>query len=217
MGGLVPELNPAPETKVKPKRPSSFHKNSHNPEWNQKIRNVIIERFAETPKVIKHLLSYYSEDSDHRDAQNAGEIIEVLIKDERLASGILNNHWESFFVMASLSDFGKLSNALEVFNQLLTKHRETVARFLREKNEKFFKRFNTDLIGANCDNFVVKKSSVKLLSGILSAKENYKVMLAYVTDSENLRVIMTLLQNRSPSIQFEAFHVFKIFVANPHW
>lgn len=32
---------------------------------------------------------------------------------------------------------------------------------------------------------------------------------------ENLKMMMTLLRNKSPNIQFEAFHVFKVFVANP--
>ena len=30
------------------------------------------------------------------------------------------------------------------------------------------------------------------------------------------QMVMVLLRDRSSSIQFEAFHVFKIFVANPH-
>lgn len=33
---------------------------------------------------------------------------------------------------------------------------------------------------------------------------------------ENLKLIMNLLLEKSKNIQFEAFHVFKVFVANPH-
>ncbi|CAN0402699.1 unnamed protein product, partial [Ectocarpus fasciculatus] len=34
-------------------------------------------------------------------------------------------------------------------------------------------------------------------------------------DKENLKMMMNLLRDKSPNIQYEAFHVFKVFVANP--
>eukprot|EP00963_Diacronema_lutheri_P007693 scaffold662_cov364-Pavlova_lutheri.AAC.50 len=41
------------------------------------------------------------------------------------------------------------------------------------------------------------------------------VMMRYISDTENLKLIMNLLRDPSKAIQFEAFHVFKVFVANP--
>ena len=38
----------------------------------------------------------------------------------------------------------------------------------------------------------------------------------FITTPENLVQMMTLLKDKSKSIQFEAFHVFKVFVANPN-
>ena len=35
-------------------------------------------------------------------------------------------------------------------------------------------------------------------------------MMRYVTDAENLKLMMVLLKETSKSIQFEAFHVFKV-------
>lgn len=40
-------------------------------------------------------------------------------------------------------------------------------------------------------------------------------MMRYISDRQNLRTIMMLLSDPQPNIQFEAFHVFKVFVANP--
>ena len=37
-----------------------------------------------------------------------------------------------------------------------------------------------------------------------------KVMMSYVSDAGNLKLMMTLLKDSSRSIQFEAFHVFKV-------
>ena len=40
-------------------------------------------------------------------------------------------------------------------------------------------------------------------------------MIAYVGDVKNLMGIMTVLRTPQAIIQYEAFHVFKVFVANP--
>ena len=37
----------------------------------------------------------------------------------------------------------------------------------------------------------------------------------YINDKANLIRVMSLLRHNNPSIQFEAFNVFKVFVANP--
>ena len=41
-------------------------------------------------------------------------------------------------------------------------------------------------------------------------------MVKYVSSKDNLIVIMNLLRDKMANIQYEAFHVFKIFVANPN-
>ena len=40
-------------------------------------------------------------------------------------------------------------------------------------------------------------------------------MMAFINDKNNLRLVMNMLRNTSTAIQFEAFHIFKVFVANP--
>lgn len=39
--------------------------------------------------------------------------------------------------------------------------------------------------------------------------------MRYINSAENLKIMMNLLRGNTKAIQFEAFHVFKIFVANP--
>lgn len=41
------------------------------------------------------------------------------------------------------------------------------------------------------------------------------VMTKYIANEANLKMMMNLLRDKSKNIQFEAFHVFKVFVANP--
>ncbi|CAM9697541.1 unnamed protein product [Discosporangium mesarthrocarpum] len=44
---------------------------------------------------------------------------------------------------------------------------------------------------------------------------NWFACTVSLQDKENLKMMMNLLRDRSPNIQYEAFHVFKVFVANP--
>mmetsp|Transcript_50560 Transcript_50560/g.130328 ORF Transcript_50560/g.130328 Transcript_50560/m.130328 type:complete len:99 (-) Transcript_50560:1940-2236(-) len=46
-------------------------------------------------------------------------------------------------------------------------------------------------------------------------RANFNVMTRYISDPENLKLMMKLMVDKSKNIQFEAFHVFKVFVANP--
>lgn len=47
-------------------------------------------------------------------------------------------------------------------------------------------------------------------------RSNFNVMTIYISNPENLKLMMNLLRDKSRNIQFEAFHVFKVFVANPN-
>lgn len=51
---------------------------------------------------------------------------------------------------------------------------------------------------------------LQLLGELLLERQNVKVMMSYVSDAGNLKLMMTLLKDSSRSIQFEAFHVFKV-------
>jgi len=54
-----------------------------------------------------------------------------------------------------------------------------------------------------------RKRGAQLLGELLLDRANVKVMMRYVGDPANLKLMMILLKDSSRSIQFEAFHVFK--------
>lgn len=56
---------------------------------------------------------------------------------------------------------------------------------------------------------------LQLLGELLLDRTNFHIMMHFIQDKQNLKLAMNLLRSTSPSIQFEAFHVFKVFVANP--
>ena len=51
---------------------------------------------------------------------------------------------------------------------------------------------------------------------LLLDRTNFNIMTKYITNKSNLKLMMRLLRSKRRNIQFEAFHVFKVFVANPN-
>ncbi len=50
----------------------------------------------------------------------------------------------------------------------------------------------------------------QLLGELLLDRHNFTTMTRYISNPENLKLMMTMLRDRSRNIQFEAFHVFKV-------
>ena len=57
---------------------------------------------------------------------------------------------------------------------------------------------------------------LQLLGEVILERSNFTVMMQYISDPANLVTMMRLLKDSSKVVQFEAFHVFKVFVANPN-
>lgn len=98
--------------------------------------------------------------------------------------------------------------------EILTRHKQIVAQYLVVNFDLFFDRYNNILVKS--ESYVTKRQSIKLLGEILLDRSNYALMTAYVDKGENLKICMNLLRDERKMVQYEGFHVFKVFVANPH-
>ncbi|KAI1325626.1 Mo25-like protein [Xylariaceae sp. FL0255] len=136
----------------------------------------------------------------------------TAIDRERPQSG--NGVFWKFFAWIDESAFEVAADAFTTFRELLTKHKELVPRYLSVNFELFFERYNSVLVQSN--SYVTKRQSIKLLGEILLDRSNYNVMTAYVDRGEHLKICMNLLRSDRKMVQYEGFHVFKVFVANPH-
>ncbi|THF94141.1 hypothetical protein TEA_022967 [Camellia sinensis var. sinensis] len=76
-----------------------------------------------------------------------------------------------------------------VYQELLTRHKSTVADFLSRNYEW-------------------------LLGDMLLDRSNALVMVRYVRSLDNMRILMNLLRDSNKTIQLNAFQVFQLFVAN---
>ncbi|TVY25546.1 Conidiophore development protein [Lachnellula hyalina] len=119
-----------------------------------------------------------------------------------------------FFDWIDRGSFDLSADAFNTFRDLLTKHKTIVAQYLSTNFDLFFNKYNTMLVQSQ--NYVTKRQSIKLLGEILLDRANYAVMTAYVDRGEHLKICMNLLRDPRKMVQYEGFHVFKVFVANPH-
>ncbi|KAK9818819.1 hypothetical protein WJX74_005590 [Apatococcus lobatus] len=165
----------------------------------------------EHPDIIPTLFAGYDNPAI---ALNCGSMLRDCIRDESIARLVLEGPlFADFFHKVEVTNFEVASDAFTTFKDLLTRHKALVVNFLMTRYEEFFQQYSKLLESSN---YVTRRQSLKLLGELLLDRANVKVMMRYVSDAYNLRQMMLLLKDSSRSIQFEAFHVFKVFVANPN-
>ncbi|XP_045677830.1 calcium-binding protein 39-like [Phyllostomus hastatus] len=147
-------------------------------------------------------------------ALRSGIMLRECIQHESLTKIILfSNQFRDFFKYVELSSFDIASDAFATFKDLLTRHKVLVAEFLEQNYDTIFEDYEKLL---QSENYVTKRQSLKLVGELILDRHNFAIMTKYISKPENLKVMMNLLRDKSASIQFEAFHVFKVFVASPH-
>jgi len=119
---------------------------------------------------------------------------------------------EELFVLVEKPSFDVASDAYKTLQLLLTRNKKLVPQYLEANYDQFFSGFNRLI---QSDNYVTKRQFLNLLSELLLEKTNFNLMIRYIAQKENLKVAMTLLKSDSNAISHEAFHIFKVFVANP--
>lgn len=151
---------------------------------------------------------------DNEIALNGGAMLRECLREESLAMVVLDSgdFW-TFFKLVEKSDFDVASDAFATFKDLLTRHPQMVASFLVANLDRFVSEYNGLLRSSN---YVTRRQSLKLLGEMLLERANFRIMKTYISSAENLKLTMNLLLDSRRNIQFEAFHVFKVFVANPH-
>ncbi|KAJ6794262.1 calcium-binding protein 39-like [Iris pallida] len=147
-------------------------------------------------------------------ALNCGNMLRECIKYQPLAKYVLEStSFELFFKYVELPNFDIASDALATFKELLTKHENVVSQYLSAHYEQFFELYEKLLASQN---YVTRRQSLKLLSEFLLEPPNAQIMKRYILEVRYLKTMMALLKDKSKNIKISAFHIFKVFVANPH-
>ncbi|KAL3319193.1 Calcium-binding protein 39 [Cichlidogyrus casuarinus] len=141
-----------------------------------------------------------------------GSILREAIKHEEVAKVLLYSpKFYDLFDYVQGTAFDVSSDAFSTFRDLLGRHKEMVAEFLVANYDPFFSHYRT-LIESN--NYVTVRQALKLLAELLLDRHNFQIQKTYISEAENLKLIMNLLVSKKKQIAFEAFHVFKSFLAN---
>ncbi|EFC44989.1 calcium binding protein 39-like protein [Naegleria gruberi] len=176
-------------------------------------RFTTVDYICEHPQMLSLLLSGYEKSEV---SLLCGSMLRECFKHEILTKKMLFSCEDVYklFIYVDNSNFEMQSDAFVTFKELLTsRHKAIVAEFLETNFDKFFTEYNNLL---NSKNYVTKRQSLKILGEIILDRSNFNVMSKYINDRSNLKLMMNLLLDKRKNIQFEAFHVFKVFIANPH-
>jgi calcium binding protein 39 len=175
-------------------------------------RTPTVEYICTKPEIVFTLCHGYERQEI---ALNCGAMLRECIRYEALTKILLHSEqFYDFFKYVEVSTFDIASDAFATFKELLTKHKMLAADFLETNFDRVFSEHYQKLL--HSDNYVTRRQSLKLLGELLLDRHNFSVMTRYISNPENLKLMMNMLKEKSRNIQFEAFHVFKVFVANPN-
>jgi len=174
-------------------------------------RTPTVEYICTKPEILFTLARGYEQQEI---ALNCGTMLRECVRYEALTKIILHSdHFYDFFKYVEVSTFDIASDAFATFKELLTKHKMLAADFLEANYDAVFVQYQRLL---HSDNYVTRRQSLKMLGELLLDRHNFSVMTRYISNPDNLKLMMNMLKEKSRNIQFEAFHVFKVFVANPN-
>ncbi|KAK4685074.1 calcium binding protein 39, partial [Tremellales sp. Uapishka_1] len=175
------------------------------------VRSPTVEFITNRPDIIFATLKGYANPDV---ALNTGMILKEMLRYEPLARVLLySDQFYTFSHYIENSTFGISCDAFANMKETLTKHKPMVASYLDANYDRFFNTYTSLILSQN---YVTKRQSLKLLGEILLDRANYSIMTKYIASEANLKMMMNMLRDKSKNIQFEAFHVFKVFVANPN-
>ena len=145
-----------------------------------------------------------------------GNMIIECIKYEQLCRIVLKDSqlWK-FFEFTRVPNFEISTESLQILSNAFTTHSNLVSKefFSNEYNRTKFIRYINKLMAHG--NYVTKRQSTKLLASLIIIRSNNLLMNQYIDSADNLKLIMTLMTDKSKNLQLESFNVFKVIVANP--
>lgn len=178
--------------------------------------------FSNYDEVMQTIIDNYGLDPDV--ALLSGSMLRSTLKHQHLYKRLLNTDgpqptsaeryvYPLLDHFVNLQNFDVASDALASVRDIFITDPNVASEYLERDYDNVISKFNINLQSSN---YITRRLSLKLLGEILLDRSNFNVMMRYISSRENLKIIMLLLSDPSPNIQFEAFHVFKIFAANPN-
>lgn len=173
-------------------------------------KSPTVDYLLNTPKILVLLIKGQQ---DSETGLVCGSIMRECVKFEAINRFVLYHpmFW-NYFTYVQNDMFEVATDAFTTLHELLCVHKKLVLEFLTENYDQFNQHIN-QLI--QLKNYVVKRQSVRLLSELVLSRSNQFFLNKYFDDTNNLKLVMMLLSDRSKNLQVEGFHIFKFFIAKP--
>ena len=180
------------------------------------VKKQIGSRFTTADFISSHLniIEYLFTSYERGEiALNCGMILRECFRFDSLIECTLRQpfFW-NIFNYVKIAEFHISSDAFATLKDLLTKNKTIACTFISQHFQQFIEHFN-QLVDS--ENYVLKRQSLKLLNELIADRACYDFMMPYVSSPANLKLIMNCMRDKSRNIQFEAYHIFKIFAFNP--
>lgn len=178
-------------------------------------RPKLVEHVRVRAPEISHLITHGSANPEM--SSHYGFMLRACLRDAHVTSALLSADCATQFMRLARDDarFG-IDVSLEAFaslRSLLLTQKAEVAAYAAEHFDDFFGEYHELLMSKD---YATRRQAVRLLGDILLDRQFSGVMLSYACRERFLQIHMNLLRDASRTIQLDAFHVFKLFVANPH-
>ena len=157
------------------------------------------------PKALDVLMGMYN----HPElAVCAGEMLRLCVKHEALARLMLTpERLDRLFSYFTVANFDVSADSFATFRELIL-NAPQAEQYLRENKKSIADRLHATLVETN---YAACRQSLKLIGEIIVTFKDF--MDWYLKDEKNLIIMMQLMVSTYKNICVEAFHVFKLFVA----
>jgi len=182
--------------------------------WNYAKFN---EYFGSNERILDKLIDNHL---IHDAALHCGTLLRESIRNcHRTVTTLLttgkNSFWKLFKICAN--DNTQVDVIVDAFNtirEILTyTDKELVSQFLTDSCSEFNLHFDSLILSKN---YIIRRLSLKLLGELLLDRNYVTFTILFVSNKTNLINVMRLLIDSSAAIQFESFHVLKVFVIIPN-
>ena len=185
-------------------------------EHPKSFQRPMVEYLLKNPEAVNALFGSYGRNTNGIDV-----IIGVMIRDATRFQKVIEHVFKRKLVLAlfpvlTSANFDVSSDAFQTLKEILVNHKDVSAPWLSQNFDIFFDEYMRLVENASADEYVTVRQSLGILSSILLDRQFMDVMIQFVNKEEFLKPILILMNNKSKVVQFEAFHIFKIFAANPN-
>jgi calcium binding protein 39 len=179
------------------------------------FQRPMVEFLISHTEAIEALITSYG-----TNVNGADVIVGVMIRDACRYAKIVQYVLEKDLIfniipVLSSGNFDVSADAFQTLRELLTNHKDISAPWLAKNFLRFFEGYMKPLSNPGETEYVTVRQSLSILSTLLLDRQFMESMIQFVNNDDFLKIILILMGNESKVVKFEAFHIFKIFAANP--